>query len=94
MSGIGVVLTAHVKDPAKWEKGFRSHTELHRRGPTQLIHYTVTQNNDIVMYSETENVDEYLKYIRSPEVAKAMDEDGVDRDTLKVYPLEKEFEVH
>jgi len=68
--------------------------EFHRHGPTQLIHYTVTNNNDIIMYSETENVDEYMKFIRSPEVAKAMDEDGVDRNTLIVYPLEKELEVH
>ena len=94
MSGTGIVLTVHVKNPAKWEQGFRSHTELHGRGPTQLMHYTITNNNEVIMYSETENVDEYMKYIRSPEVAKAMDEDGVDRDTLRVYALDKELDVH
>jgi hypothetical protein len=94
MSGIGVVLTAHVKDPARWEKGFRSHGDLLKNSPTHLLHYTITKSNDIVMYSETENVEEYMKFLRSPEVEKAMTEDGVERDTLKIYALDKEFEVH
>lgn len=94
MSGIGVVLTAHVKDPAKWERSFRSHSDLLKRSSMQLIHYTITNNNDVVMYSETDDVNEYMDFLRSPEVTQAMAEDGVDRETLKVYALEKEFDVH
>jgi hypothetical protein len=92
MSGIGIVLTAHVKDPVKWESGFRSHSDLLKRGPmTTLIHYTITKNSDVVMYSETDSVDEYMKFLQSPEIVQAMTEDGVDRETLKVYALDKEF---
>ena len=94
MSAIGIVLTAHVKDPVKWEKGFRSHGELLKGGlMTSLIHYTITKNSDVVMYSETDSVDEYMKFLQSPEIVQAMTEDGVDRETLKVYTLDKEFKA-
>jgi hypothetical protein len=87
----GVVLTAHVKDSAKWEKGFRSHSELFKQNNISLIQYSITKNNDVVMYSETDDVDAYMKFVQSPATAQAMSEDGVDRDTVKVYPLQKEF---
>ena len=87
----GVVLTAHVKDSAKWEKGFRSHGELFKRNNISLIHYTITSNNDVVMYSETDDVDAYMKLVQSPATVQAMADDGVERDTVKVYLLNKEL---
>ena len=87
----GVVITAHIKDSAKWEKGFRSHRELFKQNNISLIHYTITKNNDVVLYSETDDVDAYMKFVQSPATIQAMAEDGVERDTVKVYPLDKEL---
>ena len=56
-----------------------------------MIHYTITNSNDVVLYSETDDVDAYRRLVDSPAVAKAMDEDGVDRTSVKVYTLDKEF---
>ena len=87
----GVVFTAHVKDPAKWEKGFRSHSDLFKQSNVSLIHYTITKGNDVVLYSETDDVDAYTRLIDSPAVVKAMDEDGVERSSIKIYSLDKEL---
>jgi hypothetical protein len=87
----GIVVTAHVKDSAKWERGFRSHQELFKRSHISLINYTITKDNDVIMYSETDDVDAYRRFVESPDVAKAMEEDGVDRSTVKVYPLDKQL---
>lgn len=87
----GIVITAHVKDSAKWEKGFRSHQELFRRNNISLINYTITKDNDVVLYSETDDVSAYTNFVRSPDVAKAMEDDGVDRSTLRVYALDKQL---
>jgi hypothetical protein len=86
-----VILTAHVKDAAKWEKNFRGHADLFRRNNISLINYTITKDNDVVMYSETNDVKSYMNFVQSPEVAKAMEEDGVERSTVKVYPLDKQL---
>ena len=90
----GVVLTAHVKDAAKWEKSFRTHSDLFKRNNISLIHYTITKNNDVVMYSETDDVEAYRNFAQSPDVARAMEEDGVERDSVKIYPLEKDLIPH
>jgi hypothetical protein len=87
----GIVLTAHIKDSARWEKSFRSHGELFRQNNITLIHYTITNNNDVVMYSETDDVEAYERFVQSPATAQAMEEDGVERDTVKVYRLDKEL---
>jgi hypothetical protein len=89
----GMIITAHVKDPARWEKGFRSHSDILKRGHVSIVHYTITQDNDVVMYSESDDPDPDVakRFVESPETAKAMEEDGVQRDTLKVYMLDKDF---
>lgn len=89
----GVVLTAHIKDPARWEKSFRTHSDLFKDSKITLIHYTITNSNDVVLYSETDDVDAYKRMVDSPAVAKAMVEDGVEQDSVKVYALDKEFKT-
>lgn len=87
----GVVLTAHVKDPLKWEKSFRTHSDLFKESKISLVHYTITDGNDVVLYSETDDADAYRRFVDSPAVVRAMAEDGVDRSSVKVYTLDKEF---
>jgi hypothetical protein len=87
----GIVTTAHVKDAATWEKKFQTHADLFKRNRISAVHYTITGNNDIVMYSEADNIAAYRNFVQSPDVVRAMEEDGVDRNTLKFYELEKDL---
>ena len=87
----GVVVTAHVRDAAKWERGFRAHADLFKRINTSSIHYTITKNNNVAIYSKTNDVDTYRNFTQSPDVAQAMEEDRMERDTLKVFALKKKL---
>jgi hypothetical protein len=86
-----VVLTARVKDGARWEKGFRAHADLLRRGGMSNIHYTIADSNDAVIYFETDDIEAFRSFAQSPENVRAMEEDGVEVSTVKVYPLEKDI---
>jgi hypothetical protein len=56
--------------------------------------YTITKNNDVVMYSESEDDPEQaMQFMQSAETARAMEEDGVDRSTVKVYPLDRDLNL-
>jgi hypothetical protein len=41
----GMIITAHVKDPARWEQGFRSHSDLLKQGHVTVVHYTITRRH-------------------------------------------------
>jgi hypothetical protein len=86
----GVVMTAHVKDAARWEKGFRGHADLLKRSGMSNIHYTIADNNDVVIYFETDDIEAFRSSVQSPEIIRGMEEDGVVRDTVKAYSLEKD----
>ena len=45
----------------------------------------------LVMYAEPDDVDKWLEILESPATEEAMNYDGVKRDTVKVFVLDKEF---
>jgi hypothetical protein len=86
-----VIVTAQVENSAKWEKGFRTHGELlHSMGST-VSYFTTTDKNEVGILSETSDVDKYLKVLESPATVAAMKSDGVKRETVKVFVLDREF---
>jgi hypothetical protein len=84
-----VVLTAHVKDAARWETGFRAHADLLKRGGMSNIHYTIGDDKTAVIFFETSDMEAFGRFAQTPENVRAMEEDGVEVDTVKVYALEK-----
>ncbi len=87
-----VVLTAQVEDSVAWEKAYRSHGDLFRQlwnGPVPTAHFAATEENEVVMHMEVDDLDEYFRMLERPEIADAMANDGVKRDTVKVYVLNK-----
>ena len=86
-----VVITAQVEDLAKWEKGFRSHGELFRSQPAASPYLFGGADNEVAVCAEVEDVDAYLESLQSEATAKAMATDGVKRDTVKVFVLDKKF---
>ena len=57
------------------------------------IHFATITGNEVACCFEPEDVDTFLKGLDSPETAKAMAFDGVKRETVKVFVLDKEFKV-
>ena len=89
-----VLVIAQCKDAAKWEQGFRTHVELFKSmGVTKPISYGAGKDNYFAVCSETSDVGIYMKVLESPETAAAMAIDGVLRDTVKVFVLDKELQV-
>ena len=89
-----IVVTAQVEDLVKWEEGFRKHGDLFRSqtvsGP---IGMATTEANDVAVCFEAENLDTFMDVLNSDATAEAMAFDGVNRDTVKVFVMDKEFRV-
>ena len=89
-----VVITAQVEDPAKWEKGFRTHASLFRsQTVTKPIHFATIAGNHVAVCAEPDNLDTFMKVMDSPATAEAMAFDGVKRETVKMFVLDKELKV-
>jgi len=87
-----IILTATVDDATEWEQRYRSHGDLFRRvwpGPVPVIHFTTTGDNEVVMCTDVDDVDGYFEMVGSPEIVEAMGQDGVHRDTVKIFVLDK-----
>jgi len=88
-----VIITSQVHDPVKWEANFRTHGDLFRsytvRGP---IHFAVSGNEATICF-EPENLDAFKRGVESPATAEAMAFDGVKRETVKTYVLDKEMKL-
>jgi hypothetical protein len=87
-----VIVTAQVQDAVKWESGFRTHGDFFKsysiRKPVQ---YAVTAGNQTAVCFEPEDLATFMKRMESPETAAAMASDGVKRETVKVFVLDKEL---
>lgn len=87
-----VIVTAQVQDAAKWEPSFRTHGEFFKsfsiRKPVQ---YTVVAGNQTAVCFEPEDLAAFMRMMESPATAEAMAADGVKRETVKVYVLDKEL---
>lgn len=88
-----VVLTAQVKNVDAWEKAFRTHGELFRSQgqPTSPIQYSKGPGNEVAVCSDVTDVAAYRNMVASPETVAAMEQDGVKRETVKVFVLDNEF---
>lgn len=88
-----VLITAQVNDPVKWEAGFRTHGDTFQ---TYTIHTPISftlAGNEVAICMEPDDLDAFNRAMKSQETADAMDFDGVKRDTVKVYVLDKEMKL-
>ena len=88
-----VLVTAEVDDLAKWEKGFRTHADLFRQMGVSRMEFGTTDGNRIAVCGETSNLDAYMKVFNSQATADAMAFDGVKRQTVKMFILDKDVKV-
>jgi hypothetical protein len=88
-----VIITTQVQDPVKWEAGFRTHGDLFRtytiRAP---IHFAIA-GNEVTVCLEPENLDTFKRAMESQATTEAMAFDGVKRETVKTFVLDKEMKL-
>ena len=88
-----ILVTAKVEDAGKWEQGFRTHGALFKsQTVNNPIHFTVTEQNEVAALFEPDDLDKYMAILDSPATHEAMELDGIDRDTVKVFVLDSEFD--
>lgn len=88
-----IIITADVEDSTQWEKGFRTHGSLFNDYTATAIHFTTTSNNDVAILWEVSDLGKFMEHLDAPETAEAMAVDGVKRETVKVFVLDKEFDL-
>lgn len=88
-----VLITAEVENLEAWEKGFRSHTDLFKQMAVSTMEYATVAGNRVAVCGETKDLDAYMKIFNSPSTAEAMAHDGVKRETVQVFVLDKELPI-
>lgn len=90
-----IVITAKVLDTEKWEQNYRVHAPLLRElmGVTKPVQFsTDPETNEICLSAEPDDLDHYLETAQSPEIAEAMEMNGVIRETVKLFILDKQLD--
>ena len=87
-----VIVTAEVENLESWEEGYRSHGDLFK---SQNVASPTVFGNDgkgeVVVCQDVPDVEAHLANLRSDATAAAMENDGVKRDTVKIYVADKEL---
>lgn len=88
-----VLVIAEVENSTKWEAGFRTHVELFRSySITKPIHFATHDNKAAVCF-EPNDIDTYMASMDLPSTAEAMAYDGVKRETVQIFVLDKVLTV-
>src|SRR5713226_8865364 len=87
-----VIVTAQVQDPVKWEAGFRTHGDLFRTYTRAPIHFTIA-GNEVTICMEPDNLDTFRRAMESQATVEAMAFDGVKRETVKTFVLDREMKL-
>jgi hypothetical protein len=88
-----VIMTAQVQDGVKWEKNFRTHADIFRTyGLRAPVDYCV-KGNDVTICVEPADAAAFLKTMEQQPTIDAMKMDGVKRETVKVYVLDRRWNV-
>jgi len=88
-----VILTAQVQDAVKWEAGFRTHMQTFRNYSINAPISFTTNGNEVVICMEPEDLDIFKRAMDSKETADAMAYDGVKRETVKTFFLDKSLDL-
>ncbi len=88
-----VLVTAEVEDLVRWEEGFRTRGELFRSFTVDaLVTFGTTEGNEVAVCVDPDDLDTFMAGMESAATAEAMEADGVKRETVKVFILDKEFQ--
>ncbi len=89
-----VVVIGQVEDTTKWEAGFRTHGDHFKNnmGVTGPIGYVINDGNEVAVCFEPADATKFMGAMDTPENIAAMEQDGIKRETVKVYVMDREFQ--
>ncbi len=90
---VRILVTAQVEDSKEWEDGFRTHRDLFKSMTATAVHYAVTDGNQIAVCTDATDQAKYFQVLESKSTVDAMTSDGVKRDTVKVFVLDKKLDL-
>ena len=90
---VRILITAQVEDSKEWEAGFRTHRDLFKNMTATAVHYSITDDNQIAVCTDATDQAKYLQVLESKATVDAMASDGVKRDTVKVFVLDKKLDL-
>jgi hypothetical protein len=88
-----ILITAEVNNLDTWEKGFRTHGDLFKQMGVSTMEYATVAGNRVAVCGETADLDAYMKVFNSPATAEAMAVDGVKRETVQMFVLDKSLKT-
>lgn len=89
-----IVATIEVEDLEKWEENFRTHGELFRRQTIngRYDYAMIEDGNRVVLSADVRDIETFFAVLESPDADDAKDFDGVTRETIQFFVLDKTFE--
>ena len=87
-----IIVTAEVADPVAWEQAFRTHGDLFRRQTCSQMEYSIS-GNEVAVLATPQDFDAFMALFEAPDTAEAMEADGVNRDTVKVFIVDNVWEL-
>ena len=89
-----VIVTGEVENAASWEPEFRTHVDLFKtQTSVSPMRFTVTDDNRFAIYTEVSDLNTFQEVLDSQATVDAMVNDGVKRETVQVYVLDKELDL-
>ena len=88
-----VIVVGTVQDMKRWEKGFRTHADIFK---TQSIISPIefaapTSGGQVAVLFQVGDLDTFHKVMESSVTAEAMAQDGFNKNSAKIFVLDKEF---
>ena len=88
-----VIVTAEVEDLVRWEEGFLTRGDLLRSFTVnKLVTFATAEGNEVAVCVDPDDLDTFLAGMESPATAEAMEADGIKRETVKIFILDKELQ--
>lgn len=88
-----VVIIGKVEDVTAWEEGFRTHGEHFKNmSVTGPIPFGINEGDEVAVCFAPADLARFMSQLDSPENVAAMEHDGVKRDTVKVYVMDRTFQ--
>ena len=90
-----IIATGQCKDAVSWEEGFRRHASLFRlQAVISPIHFSVNDKSQFAILFETDDLEQFQEILESEATIEAMTTDGVIEGTIKVFLLDREFDLN
>lgn len=86
-----IIITAKVEDAKVWEKEFRTHGDLFKRQTcASPVEIAINEGNEVAVGFDVSDMEAYMKLLET-EGPEAMGNDGVIRESVKIFVMDKEF---